>query len=124
MSHENPKSLVPGSFHKTRGGENAFIMAVYTFPPWDDGCGECPIVYSIYRQHGILRGACDQNGRSDTSGNSKLDLVREWKDTHEAWMLVIDGKFSGLFHYHQEALERAKDTKLGYPKIIRLTGEG
>ena len=80
MSHNNPESLVPGSLHRTRDGQKAFILYRVFNPPWKRPYGLPCYQLAVCVEGGGIYGV-SLDGTYFTSEENPEDLVSEWEDT-------------------------------------------
>jgi len=101
--HENPGSIVAGSYHRTRDGTKVFIQAV--LEPFDGENSDYPVFGAFYDNDGdIIYVNWSIEGRKDYE-ESILDLVSEWNEPKKIIRWMVRGEaFECFCSTEQEAI--------------------
>jgi len=87
--HENPGSIVAGSYHRTRDGTKVFIQAV--LEPFDGENSDYPVFGAFYDNDGdIIYVNWSIEGRKDYKEDD-LDLISEWKEPKKIIRWIAKG---------------------------------
>jgi hypothetical protein len=122
--HENPASIMPGTYHRARNGTKVFIQAV--LEPFDEENRDFPVFGAFYdNDGGIVYAEWSIEGRLDEYFEEDiLDLVKEWKEPRKIIRWLVKGlTFETMYKTEQDAISFESSMKASgdiYSRIMLI----